>query len=131
MRGAGSRRGKSQLNATIKALETQRGTIRTRKIPGQWRQTYQAGSPASWIRNGFVTVGGHCLTGACRHQTTVELATLPQDLTWAQIGRHTLCEECGGVGAVNFRQSIGSGMMGSPSRSSTTAAPRPIAPRPA
>jgi hypothetical protein len=84
------------------AVLTERGTVRTRKVPGQWRQTYQAGGPASWIRNGFVTVGVHCLTGACRHQATVKLATLPQDLTWVQIGRHMLCEECGGVGAVNF-----------------------------
>jgi hypothetical protein len=61
------------------AVLTERGTVRTRKVPGRWRQSYQAGGPASWIRQGFVTVGVHCLTGACRHQATVELATLPQE----------------------------------------------------
>jgi hypothetical protein len=47
---------------------------------GQSAVLHMLGGPESWIRNGSVTVGVHCLTGACSHQVTIDLATLPFQL---------------------------------------------------
>lgn len=82
------------------AILTPRGAVRTRKRPGRWGQEYQDGGPASWIRNGFITVGLHCIAGRCGHYVKVNLIDLPQDRTWKQIGPRLICENCGEVGAV-------------------------------
>ena len=84
------------------AVLTPRGTVRTRKRPDRWGQQYQAGGPASWIAQGFVTVGLHCIAGRCGHYTKVNLADLPQDLRWREIGPRLLCSACGAVGAVSL-----------------------------
>lgn len=84
------------------AVLTQRGTVRTRKRPDRWGQQYQAGGPASWIRQGFVTAGFHCIAGRCGHYAKVSLCDLPQDRLWREIGPRLLCEACGEVGAVSI-----------------------------
>lgn len=84
------------------AILTSRGTLRTRKQPGKWGQRYQPGGPAVWLEWGFITVGLHCIAGDCGHYAQVRLVDLPQDQTWAQIGRQLLCSACGEIGSVNI-----------------------------